>query len=118
AAFSRRCLKAADQAPSGRARPRGRGACGWRCRCKASPSAACSPAARSSAGPGRPLARHLVPILTMCLVVAITWVESIGDTIVVGDMVGRKPTAGTISDLLRADGLATLLGGVLNSFPY
>src|SRR5690606_11379842 len=61
---------------------------------------------------------HLVPILTMCLVVAITWVESIGDTIVVGDMVGRKPTAGTISDLLRADGLATLLGGVLNSFPY
>lgn len=61
---------------------------------------------------------HLVPIATMCLVVAITWVESIGDTIVVGDMVGRKPTARTISDLIRADGLATMLGGILNSFPY
>jgi uric acid transporter len=61
---------------------------------------------------------HLVPIATMCLVVAITWVESIGDTIVVGEMVDRKPTARTISDLIRADGLATMLGGVLNSFPY
>lgn len=61
---------------------------------------------------------HLLPIATMCLVVAITWVESIGDTIVVGDMVGKKPTARTISDLIRADGLATILGGVMNSFPY
>jgi xanthine/uracil permease len=61
---------------------------------------------------------HLVPIATMCLVVAITWVESIGDAIVVGDMVNRKPTAGTISDLIRADGLSTMLGGILNSFPY
>ena len=61
---------------------------------------------------------HLVPIATMCLVVMITWVESIGDTIVVGDMVGRKPTAGTISDLIRADGLSTVLGGIMNSFPY
>ncbi|MHA6643742.1 nucleobase:cation symporter-2 family protein [Mesorhizobium sp. A623] len=61
---------------------------------------------------------HLLPIATMCLVVAITWVESIGDTIVVGDMVGKKPTARTISDLIRADGLATILGGIMNSFPY
>lgn len=61
---------------------------------------------------------HLVPIATMCLVVAITWVESIGDTIVVGDMIDRRPTAGTITRLIRADGLATLLGGILNSFPY
>lgn len=60
---------------------------------------------------------HLVPILTMCLVVAITWVESTGDAIVVGDMVDRKPAVRTISDLLRADGLATVLGGVLNPFP-
>lgn len=61
---------------------------------------------------------HPIPIATMCLVVAITWVESIGDTIVVGDMVNRKPTARTISDLIRADGLSTMLGGIMNSFPY
>ena len=61
---------------------------------------------------------HLVPVLTMCLVVAITWVESVGDTIVVGEMVGRPATERTIADLLRADGLSTMLGGMLNSFPY
>lgn len=61
---------------------------------------------------------HLIPIATMCLVVAITWVESIGDTIVVGEMVGRRPTARTISALIRADGLSTALGGIMNSFPY
>lgn len=61
---------------------------------------------------------HLVPVLTMCLVVAITWVESVGDTIVVGEMVGRPATERTITNLLRADGLSTMLGGVLNSFPY
>ncbi|WP_312525813.1 nucleobase:cation symporter-2 family protein [Paracoccus sp. (in: a-proteobacteria)] len=61
---------------------------------------------------------HLVPILTMCLVVAITWVESIGDAIVVGEMVERPATERTISDLLRADGLSTIIGGVMNSFPY
>ncbi|CAK7257505.1 MULTISPECIES: nucleobase:cation symporter-2 family protein [unclassified Shinella] len=61
---------------------------------------------------------HLVPVLTMCLVVAITWVESVGDTIAVGEMVGRPATERTIADLLRADGLSTMLGGMLNSFPY
>lgn len=61
---------------------------------------------------------HPVPVLTMCLVVAITWVESVGDTIVVGEMVGRPATERTIADLLRADGLSTMLGGMLNSFPY
>jgi len=54
---------------------------------------------------------HLIPILTMCLVVAITWVESIGDTIVVGEMIGKPATERTISDLLRADRLSTIIGG-------
>ena len=54
----------------------------------------------------------------MCLVVAITWVESIGDAIVVGEMVERPATERTISDLLRADGLSTMIGGAMNSFPY
>lgn len=61
---------------------------------------------------------HLVPILTMVLIIAITWVESIGDAIVVGDMIGRKPNAGNISDLIRADGLSTVIGGKMNSFQY
>lgn len=61
---------------------------------------------------------HLVPILTMVLIIVITWVESVGDAIVVGDMVDRKPNAQNISDLIRADGLSTLIGGVMNSFQY
>lgn len=61
---------------------------------------------------------HLIPILTMVLIIVITWVESIGDAIVVGDMVGRKPNATNISDLIRADGLSTVIGGVMNSFQY
>ncbi len=61
---------------------------------------------------------YLVPILSMVLVIAITWVESVGDAIVVGDMVGRKPTARNISDLIRADGLSTVIGGAMNSFQY
>lgn len=61
---------------------------------------------------------HIVPILTMVLVIAITWVESVGDAIVVGEMVDRKPTARNISDLIRADGLSTVIGGVMNSFQY
>lgn len=61
---------------------------------------------------------HIVPILTMILVITITWVESVGDAIVVGDMVDRKPNASNIADLIRADGLSTVIGGMMNSFQY
>ncbi|MCB1387052.1 MAG: purine permease [Nitratireductor sp.] len=61
---------------------------------------------------------HVIPILSMVLVIAITWVESVGDAIVVGEMVDRKPTSRNISDLIRADGLSTVIGGVMNSFQY
>ncbi len=54
----------------------------------------------------------------MVLIIVITWVESVGDAIVVGEMVDRKPNAQNISDLIRADGLSTLIGGVMNSFQY
>ncbi|WP_432695236.1 nucleobase:cation symporter-2 family protein [Marinobacterium sp. YM272] len=61
---------------------------------------------------------HLVPILTMILVISITWVESVGDAIVIGEMVDKKPDARKISDLIRADGLSSVIGGMLNSFHY
>ncbi|WP_353476787.1 nucleobase:cation symporter-2 family protein (plasmid) [Salipiger sp. H15] len=61
---------------------------------------------------------HLVPILSMVLVIAITWVESVGDAMIVGEIVDRKPDARSISDLIRADGLSTVIGGVMNSFQY
>lgn len=61
---------------------------------------------------------RLAPILTMCLVVMITWVESTGDAMFIGDLVGHPPRGRDIGNLIRADGISTLLGGFLNSFPY
>lgn len=61
---------------------------------------------------------HIMPSLSMIVIVAITWVESIGDAVVVGTMTGRPATPGLVSRLLRADGVATLLGGIMGSFPY
>lgn len=61
---------------------------------------------------------HLVPILTMCLVVTITWVESAGGSILVGEISGRPARGKDIGNLIRADGLSTIIGGVFNAFPY
>ncbi|NHO58128.1 purine permease [Acetobacter lambici] len=61
---------------------------------------------------------HLMPSLSMIVIVAITWVESVGDAVVVGEMTNRPATPERVSRLLRADGVATLLGGIMGSFPY
>jgi uric acid transporter len=61
---------------------------------------------------------HLAPILGMTIVVAITWVESVGDAVIVGEMCERPATPKRVGQLLRADGLATLIGGIMGSFPY
>ncbi|WP_316670643.1 solute carrier family 23 protein [uncultured Propionibacterium sp.] len=57
-------------------------------------------------------------IASMVIVMAITAVETTGDVFATGEVVGRRITSRHIADALRADGLSTLLGGVLNSFPY
>ncbi|MFD8984828.1 nucleobase:cation symporter-2 family protein [Streptomyces sp. NPDC059564] len=58
------------------------------------------------------------PILLMLIVMLITMVETTGDTYAVGDIVGKEIDSETVARALRADGAATALGGVLNSFPY
>ncbi|RRC94769.1 solute carrier family 23 protein [Schaalia canis] len=57
-------------------------------------------------------------ILSMVIVMAITAVETTGDVFATGEIVGRRITPQHIANALRADGLSTALGGVLNSFPY
>lgn len=54
----------------------------------------------------------------MLIVMLITMVETTGDTYAVGDIVGKEVDSETVARALRADGAATALGGVLNSFPY
>ena len=60
----------------------------------------------------------LVPILLMIVVMLITAVETIGDVYATGQIVEKPIAKKDIAAALRADGLATFLGGVMNSFPY
>jgi OHCU decarboxylase len=54
----------------------------------------------------------------MMIVMIITAVETTGDVFATGEIVDKKIGNEDISRALRADGVATTLGGVLNSFPY
>jgi NCS2 family nucleobase:cation symporter-2 len=56
--------------------------------------------------------------LSMCLVMIIVMIESLGMFFAVSDMVGRATTGPSLTRGLRADALGTLLGGVFNTFPY
>ena len=60
----------------------------------------------------------MTAIIAMIIVMAVTAVETTGDVFATGEVVGKRIAPRDIANALRADGLSTLLGGVLNSFPY
>ncbi|MBV7363706.1 purine/pyrimidine permease [Actinomycetaceae bacterium TAE3-ERU4] len=60
----------------------------------------------------------LMGAISMIIVMAITMVETTGDVFAAGEVVDKRITSQDIKAALRADGISTLLGGVLNSFPY
>jgi uracil-xanthine permease len=53
---------------------------------------------------------ELVPALTMCLVMVVVMIESLGMFLAVGEMVGRPLDGKAISRGLRGDALGTLIG--------
>lgn len=57
-------------------------------------------------------------VVSMVVVMLITAVETTGDVFATGEIVEKRITREDIARALRADGLATTIGGVLNSFPY
>ncbi|WP_062218592.1 nucleobase:cation symporter-2 family protein [Aureimonas sp. D3] len=61
---------------------------------------------------------HLVPILTMCLVMIVVMIESLGMFLALGEMTERTLDRKSITRGLRADGVGTLIGGIFNTFPY
>ena len=61
---------------------------------------------------------HLVPILTMCLVMTIVFIEATGMFLALGAMTGRAVGANDIKRGLRADALGTIIGAIFNTFPY
>ncbi|MFJ1927652.1 MULTISPECIES: uracil-xanthine permease family protein [unclassified Streptomyces] len=56
-------------------------------------------------------------IVAMLVVQLVNMVESVGDTLAVGQIVGRGDDAPTVVRALRADGVATAVSGALASFP-
>ena len=61
---------------------------------------------------------HLVPIVTMCIVMIVVMIESLGMFLALGEMTGRKVDQAALTKGLRADGVGTLIGGMFNTFPY
>jgi uric acid transporter len=57
-------------------------------------------------------------IATMVLVMVVTFIESTGMFLALGDLTGRKITQQSLTAGLRTDGLGTLIGGIFNTFPY
>ncbi|AFM41019.1 xanthine permease [Desulfosporosinus acidiphilus SJ4] len=57
-------------------------------------------------------------IIAMIIVMLVVMVESTGDFLAIGVMVGKPIGEKELTAGLRADGLATTLGGILNAFPY
>jgi len=60
----------------------------------------------------------IAAIVSMLIVMFITAVETTGDVFATGEIVEKPIRRNDIARAIRADGLATTLGGILNSFPY
>ncbi|MGI6853803.1 nucleobase:cation symporter-2 family protein [Mesorhizobium sp. 1B3] len=61
---------------------------------------------------------HLIPILSMTLVVLIAMIESIGLFFSMGEILERDLTRDQFRRGLRADALGAVIGGIFNAFPY
>jgi xanthine permease len=61
---------------------------------------------------------QIVPIVTMCIVMVVVMIESIGMFLALSEMTGKPIDRAAIARGLRADGVGTILGGIFNTFPY
>jgi len=57
-------------------------------------------------------------IVAMTLVMLVVMTETTGDFIAIGEIVDKPISQDDLTRGLRADGFSTLLGGILNAFPY
>ncbi|MBN4666501.1 purine permease [Pandoraea nosoerga] len=57
-------------------------------------------------------------ILTLTIVILITFIESTGMFLALGEIVGKPVDEKTLVAGLRVDGVATVIGGVFNTFPH
>lgn len=61
---------------------------------------------------------HATPILTMTLVAIVSMVESTGVFLALGKICDREISPSDLTRGYRAEGLACILGGLFNAFPY
>jgi uric acid transporter len=54
----------------------------------------------------------------MCIVMVVVMVESTGDFLAIGEIIDKPIGEEDLTRGLRADGLATMIGGMFNAFPY
>lgn len=61
---------------------------------------------------------EIIPILTMILVGIIVMIESTGAFLALGEITNRKLSPNDLERGYRAEGIAFILGGIFNAFPY
>jgi NCS2 family nucleobase:cation symporter-2 len=61
---------------------------------------------------------NIAAIASLCLVMVVIMVESLGMFLALGDVTQRPVTRNDAARGLRTDGLGTLLGGIFNTFPH
>ncbi|WP_102693295.1 nucleobase:cation symporter-2 family protein [Rummeliibacillus pycnus] len=61
---------------------------------------------------------HVVPIVTMTLVALVSLVESTGSYFALSDMTKTPINDKALARGYRSEGLASIIGGIFNSFPY
>jgi NCS2 family nucleobase:cation symporter-2 len=61
---------------------------------------------------------HPIPIITMCIVMVVVMIESLGMFLALSEMTGKPINQADLTRGLRADGVGTIIGGVFNTFPY
>ncbi|MDL9945965.1 2-oxo-4-hydroxy-4-carboxy-5-ureidoimidazoline decarboxylase [Gordonia sp. ABSL11-1] len=60
----------------------------------------------------------IVAIVSLIVVLLVVAVESTGSVFATGEIVGKRIKKEDVAATVRADGLATVIGGSFNSFPY
>ncbi|MFI6096115.1 nucleobase:cation symporter-2 family protein [Lentzea sp. NPDC051213] len=58
----------------------------------------------------------LAAVISMCVVMLVTFTESTADMLAVGEMVGRPVTSRDLARGLAAEGVSGMLGGIMNGF--
>ena len=61
---------------------------------------------------------HPIPIVTMCIVMVVVMIESLGMFLALSEITGKPIDQAALTRGLRGDGVGTILGGIFNTFPY